>query len=104
MLCRGSHTSKNAPCGSWITAIRPASITSNAGACTVAPSSLARSAAASALSTVTYEFQAGGMPISRCCWGCGEIAATSLPFFRIIEYVMPSPTGRSSASHPNSAE
>ena len=76
---------KNAPCGSWITAIRPTSMTSNGGACTVAPSWPAFSAAASALSTVTYEFQAGGTPASRCCGGCGATAATSFPFMRINE-------------------
>ena len=49
----GCQTMKKAPCGSWMTAIRPASMTSNGGAWTVAPSSPARSAAWSALSTHT---------------------------------------------------
>jgi len=76
---------KNAPCGSWITAIRPTSITSNAGEMMVAPSFVARSTAASALSTVTYEFQAGGAPALRCasCWV--EIAPAGLPSSIIIE-------------------
>ena len=47
--------------------MRPALITSNGGACTFAPSSFARSATASALSTETYEFHTGGTPASRCC-------------------------------------
>ena len=81
----GSQTMKKAPWGSWITPMRPASITSNAGACTVPPSSPARSAAASALATVMYDCHAGGAPASR--WGCGwgAIAATSLPPRRCIE-------------------
>lgn len=53
MWRRGSQGRKNAPCGSWMTAMRPASSTSKAGACTVAPSSAARSAVASALATET---------------------------------------------------
>jgi hypothetical protein len=85
MCCFGSQTAKNAPCGSWMTPIRPDSITSKAGACAVPPSSLARSTAASALSTVTYEFQFGGAPASRCCCGWGEMAATSFPSTRCIE-------------------
>ena len=52
MCALGSQTSKKAPCGSWMTAMRPTSITSKAGAWTVAPSFCALSAAASALSTV----------------------------------------------------
>jgi hypothetical protein len=85
MFSFGSQTMKKAPCGSWITAIRPASMTSNGGACTLAPSSAAFAAASSALSTVTYEFHIGGTPASRCCCCCGEIAATFLPPSRIIE-------------------
>ena len=43
--------------------MRPASITSNGGANTFAPSSCARFAASSALATVTYAFQCGGAPL-----------------------------------------
>ena len=53
MLSRACHTAKNAPVGSWIMAIRPASITSKGPAITVAPSPEAFAAAASASSTVT---------------------------------------------------
>ncbi len=49
----GSHRHSAAPTGSMITAIRPTSMTSNASAATVAPSSAARAAVASADSTVT---------------------------------------------------
>jgi hypothetical protein len=51
MWLRGCQTMKKAPWGSRITAIRPTSITSKGPACTSPPSSLARSAVASALST-----------------------------------------------------
>ena len=49
----GSHRHSAAPTGSMITAIRPTSITSNASAAIVAPSSPARVAEPSADSTVT---------------------------------------------------
>ena len=52
MLLFGSQIRNQAPCGSWMTAIRPTSITSNAGAWTVPPSSVARFAVSSALCTV----------------------------------------------------
>ena len=53
MLLPGSQAMKKAPCGSWSTAIRPASITSNGPAWTDPPCSLTFAAVASALSTVT---------------------------------------------------
>jgi hypothetical protein len=53
MCLPGCHTWNTAPAGSCSTAMRPASITSNGGASTVPPSSLARFAASSALATVT---------------------------------------------------
>ena len=81
----GCQTRKYAPCGSWITAIRPASITSKEVRARCSPSSFARSTVASASATDTYEFHVGGAPASRCCSGCGEIAATSFPSTRIIE-------------------
>ncbi len=81
--------------------MRPPSITSNGGACTFAPSSFARSATASALSTDTYEFHSGGTPASRCCSGCGAIAATGLPSISCIEYTASSPIGLSSACQPS---
>ena len=80
---------------------RPESPTSPGGASRVAPSSSARAAAASALSTATYEFHVGGAPASRSMGGCGTIEATSFPSRRIIEKWAPSPIGRSSASQPN---
>ena len=52
MLSFGSQGMKKAPWGSWTTAMRPTSITSKGGATTFAPSSLALSAVASALSTL----------------------------------------------------
>ena len=68
-----------------MTAIRPASMTSNGGAWTLAPSSAALAAVSSASATVTYEFHEGGTPASRCCWGWGEIAPTHLPSMAAIE-------------------
>jgi hypothetical protein len=59
--------------------MRPASRTSNGSAITVAPSSAARAAASSALSTVTYAFHAGGMP--SCA---ADNAAAFLPSLRSI--------------------
>jgi hypothetical protein len=53
MLPCGSQTDTTAPVGSWITAMRPASITSKASPIGVPPRSAAFAAAASALSTVT---------------------------------------------------
>ena len=53
MCSLGSQTMKNPPCGSWITAIRPTSMTSNAGAMHVGSELLGPVGAASALSTVT---------------------------------------------------
>jgi hypothetical protein len=81
----GCQTMNTPPVGSAITAIRPAVSTSNGGSITFPPSSAARSAAWSALSTVTYEFHTGGTPASARCGCCGEIAAASRPFFSIIE-------------------
>ena len=75
MLSRGSQTAKKAPVGSWTSAIRPASITSNGSIATVPPLSAAARAASSALVTVTYEFQAGGWP--SCC--TADSAPTYLP-------------------------
>ncbi len=72
---RGCQIENTAPCGSWITLIRPASSTSNGPASAVAPSPFARSLEASASSTVTYEFQTGGMP---SCWPACS-APTCLP-------------------------
>ena len=53
MFALGSHRHRAAPVGSAITAIRPASITSNGSASTVPPSSSARAAGSSADATVT---------------------------------------------------
>ncbi len=52
MLCRGCQSDTTAPVGSWIVAMRPASNTSNGSASTVPPCSTARTALASASSTV----------------------------------------------------
>ena len=87
-----------------MTAMRPAFMTSNGGACTLAPSSAAFAAVASASATVMYEFHAGGTPASRCCWGWGEIAPTHRPSSAAIEYITPSPAGMSLISHPNRPE
>ena len=53
MLSFGSQAANIAPLGSAITAMRPASPTSNGPATTVPPSSPALAAASSALATVT---------------------------------------------------
>ena len=45
--------------------MRPASMTSNGGANTFAPSDSAFFADSSTLATVTYEFQCGGAPLCR---------------------------------------
>ena len=60
--------------------MRPTSMTSKAPITTVPPCSSAAAALASALSTVTYEFQAGGWP---SCW-TAESAPTALPPFDSI--------------------
>ena len=48
-----SQTQKTAPTGSWMTAMRPTSITSKGSLINVAPPSRAAAAVSSALSTVT---------------------------------------------------
>jgi hypothetical protein len=53
MWLRASHRHSAAPVGSAITDIRPASMTSNGSACTVAPSSSARAVTSSTDDTVT---------------------------------------------------
>ncbi len=67
----GCQMQKTAPVGSAITAMRPASITSKGSANRVPPSSRTLAAVASASSTVTYAFQAGGWP---SCWTVAECA------------------------------
>src|SRR2546425_11519352 len=82
MLFFGCHTHDIAPVGSAITAIRPASMTSNGGAMTEPPAPGTCAAVASTSVTVTYEFQCGGTPGI----GRGATAATAFPFFKAIEY------------------
>jgi hypothetical protein len=53
MFVIGSHTEKTAPVGSAMTAIRPNSMTSNAGATIEPPAASACFAVCSAFSTVT---------------------------------------------------
>ena len=72
----GVHKQSMAPVGSAITAMRPASITSNAAIFTVPPAPGTCAAVASTSVTVTYVFQCGGTSGI----GSGAIAATLFPF------------------------
>src|SRR4051794_13287753 len=65
MCAFGSHRLNMAPVGSWITDMRPWSITSNGGASILPPRLSAFLAAASISVTLTYMFQCGGMCIAR---------------------------------------